>query len=440
MGTIFEAEHAMIGNKVAVKLLHEPFAERREPVQRLYREARATGAIGHPNIIKVHDVGETEEGTPYLVMELLEGESLGARIDREGPLPLGFALDAGIQMLSALHAAHEAGIIHRDLKSDNVFLVRTNKPDEVRVKILDFGISKFTEPGQEGLKLTQTGSVLGTPYYMAPEQASGRNTLDHRLDIWAAGVIVYEMLLGMVPHSASNYNALLIEIIARDVEPFRLKRPDVPKTLETAVLKALKRDRETRWQRALDFMEALVEVRDSLPTALLRSSPVFVHPPSRARGDAATTELAEGEVGHSDGTPLAFETGGGLRVQGKPRTVAWLGASAAVLAALLLVAYVLLRGGEKPPPHAADMGSNAAAKPVVNVDPVRKAAPKPLPLKSESSEAASPAETRAAKTSVKRPPVVTGRRKTGAHEPADKKEDPTRRATGGLDQPMDNPF
>jgi serine/threonine-protein kinase len=197
---------------VAVKMLHEPFAAKREPVQRLYREAQATGAIGHANIIKVHDVGETEEGVPFLVMELLAGESLGEHIERHGPRPLGFVLDVAIQMLSALHAAHQSGIIHRDLKSDNIFLLRS-EDESLRIKILDFGISKFSSPDQDGLKLTQTGTLLGTPYYMSPEQASGRSDLDTRIDIYAAGVIVYEALLGVVPHRATNYNALLIEII-----------------------------------------------------------------------------------------------------------------------------------------------------------------------------------------------------------------------------------
>ena len=310
MGTIFEAEHTIIGNRVAVKLLHETFSEQREPVQRLYREAQATGAIGHPSIIKIFDVDETNDGVPFLVMELLEGESLGDYLERKGPSKLGFVLDVSIQILSALHAAHRAGIIHRDLKSDNIFLVKT-EDGTVDVKILDFGISKFVKPDADNLRLTQTGSVLGTPYYMSPEQASGKKDLDHRIDIYAAGVIIYEALVGNIPHAASNYNALLIEIITEDIKSFRWRRADIPEVLEKAVLKALSRERENRWLNALDFMEELSKIRDNIPSGVLNGEPALGSTFARVDRNTNTLDVNDEALDSSRELPVAFETMGG---------------------------------------------------------------------------------------------------------------------------------
>ncbi len=348
MGTIFEAEHTLIGNRMAVKLLHEPFAASREPVQRLYREARATGTIGHPNIIQIFDVGESAEGTPFLVMELLKGESLGDHLERTGPCSLGFVLDVGIQILSALHAAHSAGIIHRDLKSDNVFLEETANGDPCQAKLLDFGVSKFISQDEDALKLTQTGSILGTPYYMSPEQASGMKDLDFRLDIYAAGVILYEMLTGTVPHAASNYNALLMEIITSDVRPFAWQRPDVPQALEEAVLKAMSRDRRNRWQHALDLMEELNKIRDHLSVQQL-SDPVSVVQAKKTikvNRNAKTLDSSEVILSEEPDTPFSVELEGSsaeipiVQASQKKRVFVWTGVLASLLVLIGVVFFV----------------------------------------------------------------------------------------------------
>ncbi len=355
---------------MAVKLLHEPFATSREPVARLYREARAAGTIGHPNIIQIFDVGETQDGSPFLVMELLKGESLGEHLEKHGPRPLGFALDVGIQMLSALHAAHTSGIIHRDLKSDNVFLLKTENDDDVQTKLLDFGISKFVESEQEWLKLTQTGSVLGTPYYMSPEQASGKKDLDQRLDIYAAGVILYELFTGNVPHRATNYNALLMEIITNDVQPFAWQRPDLPKTLEETVLKALSRNRQHRWQRALDFMEALREIRDQLSGEQLRGEASVVRERQGQSGhrisrDAETIDVGAMPKGEEPDTPFAVESRDlepealSPGMTGQRRRVAWGGAVVGLLAVIGVIFFVSV--GRHDPDRAAVPQTGAAS-------------------------------------------------------------------------------
>lgn len=348
MGTIFEAEHTLIGSKVAVKLLHEAFAAQREPVQRLYREARATGAIGHPNIIKVHDVGETSEGVPFLVMELLEGISLGEHIERHGPQPIWFTLDVAEQMLSALHAAHEAGIIHRDLKSDNVFLLR-DEDGAMRIKLLDFGISKFIDPELENMRLTQTGSVLGTPYYMSPEQASGKKDLDRRIDIYSAGVILYECLVGAIPHSASNYNALLIQIITQDVRSFRNVRPDVPERLETIVLRALARRRDDRWSTAMELLEAIVALRRSLPYDVLHGAPIVNRQEPRIDRDSNTMDLGDVLYQSKVETPLAFENEGPREARRRSRRRVALGVAASLLLVIAAGTAVFLGMGDDAP-------------------------------------------------------------------------------------------
>jgi serine/threonine-protein kinase len=455
MGTIFEATHTGIGSKVAVKLLHEAFAEKREPVQRLYREARATGAVGHPGIIRVFDVGETADGIPFLVMELLAGESLGEHIERLGPRPLGFVLDVGAQMLSAMHAAHEAGIVHRDLKSDNVFLL-AGEGDGVRVKILDFGISKITTPEGESLRLTQTGSVLGTPYYMAPEQARGFKDLDRRVDIYAAGVILYELLLGTIPHRASNYNALLIEILTQDVGPFGHLRPDVPERLEAAVLRALCRSREARWPDAASLKAELDAIRAALPAAALRGeAPAVTAPPSlRSTHDSETVDFDSlpfeppaGEAGP------AFERGALPAGPGRRRRALLLGAGGALVLAGGLLAGLLTLGGEadEPPPvESAPLIREPppVAAPVATAEPpparMEDAGPVPLAAGAEALPEKPPARPK--------PPAGTRPGKAGKSvvekddvAPASTKEPrPLPKGEGkdkpALDRPMDNPF
>lgn len=385
MGTIFQAEHTVIGNSVAVKLLHEPFAASREPVQRLYREARATGAIGHPNIINIFDVGETSEGTPFLVMELLEGESLGEHLERNGPRPLGFVLEVGIQMLSALKEAHRTGIIHRDLKSDNVFLIPAEDKSGVRIKLLDFGVSKFLTPDGDGLNLTQTGSILGTPYYMSPEQASGKKDLDHRLDIYAAGIILYECLTGSVPHKASNYNALLMEIITQDVKSFRWQRPDVPRKMEMAIVKALAREKEHRWIDAADFMAVLEEVRADLTAEQLggnvRVDLVSSRNNSRSSGRGASTpSLTDNRASDDDrressippsNVPASYLSESGSFVFRNGKRFMWTGGLLVVIVLVIIVLMSYSRAREDVRARYLESpreGEKAEAVPVSSVD------------------------------------------------------------------------
>ncbi|HEY1548001.1 MAG TPA: serine/threonine-protein kinase, partial [Kofleriaceae bacterium] len=195
MGTVFLAEHALIKRRVAIKILHPELATDANVVERFMNEARAAGTLGHPNIVESTDMGFTHDHVPYIVFEYLEGALLTDEIYRVGGLPLRRTVRICSQIASALYAAHNAGVVHRDLKSDNVFL--TDKDDASdHVKVLDFGISRFMESEDH-----QKHMVMGTPEFMAPEQITDPENVDARADIYALGVIMYEMLTARRPFS-----------------------------------------------------------------------------------------------------------------------------------------------------------------------------------------------------------------------------------------------
>jgi eukaryotic-like serine/threonine-protein kinase len=276
MGTVFQAEHLALGRSVAVKILHATQATKRDSIRRFQQEARAAAAIGHPNICNVIDLGSLEDGSPYIVMEMLVGETLADRIALQGGLPFEDVIDILVQVLSGLVAAHEQRIVHRDIKPENVFLTRRVGCPPV-AKLLDFGVSKMTgtqveptlvgisipprPPGEE-LDLTRTGMVMGTPYYMAPEQARGERDLDARVDLYACGVILYEMLTGKRPFTASNYNALLIQVLSSTPRPASELRPALPAAFSVVIDKAMARKREDRYAAAAEFQRDLQALRD----------------------------------------------------------------------------------------------------------------------------------------------------------------------------------
>ncbi len=259
MGAVYLGQHVVIGKSVAVKFLHAEFAGNEEVIKRFYREAQAAAAIAHDNIIDVMDVGISPDGEPYLVMEFLEGESLNALLARTGPLDLAAACGIMEPVLLALHAAHAKGIVHRDLKPENIFLAhRTGEPP--KIKLIDFGISKFSQ--SVGDKLTQTGSVMGTPAYMAPEQARGLSDLDHRADVYSTGVILYEMLTGKLPFKGDSFTELIISILTENPIPPREIKTDISHEIESILLQVLAKDPDKRFQTTLDFLEALKALAD----------------------------------------------------------------------------------------------------------------------------------------------------------------------------------
>ena len=256
MGEVWEGEHQLTGRPVAVKVLADAYLSNKKVVARFGREARAASAVQHEGIVEILDQDRTDDGVPFLVMEFLEGESIGQRIKRKKRLSEAEALAIMSPLLDALDAAHQAGVIHRDLKPDNVFILPGVRGDE-RIKILDFGISQKADEIEH--RLTQEGSVLGTPHYMSPEQARGEANIDVRVDVYAAAVLFYECVVGEVPFDAGNYNALLQIIIGRPPVPPRARGAEINPAVEQVVVAALAKRREERPPNARAFRELLLE-------------------------------------------------------------------------------------------------------------------------------------------------------------------------------------
>ncbi|MBI4699554.1 MAG: serine/threonine protein kinase [Deltaproteobacteria bacterium] len=309
MSCIYEAEDLLEPRVVAVKLLHPSLGADDEAALRLRREADLVALVQHRAICRVFGFGWTASGSPYLVMERLVGESLAARIAR-GPLAIAEAAAIVKQVLSGLEAAHAQHVLHRDLKPQNVFLVREQQGTSAIARILDFGISKSLTPYgfAESQRLTQTGVVMGTPYYMAPEQARGEVELDARVDLWAVGVMLYEVLAGRRPFVAANYNALLVKILTSRPRPVQELRPELPARLCQVVEKAMHKLREDRFQSAREFRAAMQWAEHGKPSGAS----------SRAR---AVVEDADTVVEHTrQPGQAAPEAGGDALLADQPRT------------------------------------------------------------------------------------------------------------------------
>ncbi len=256
MGAVYEALHLSIGKRVAVKVLLEKFAKREAIIARLEQEARLATSIRHQHIIDINDFGNTEDGQTFVVMELLEGESLAECLHREQTLPEVRILTIAAQAASALAAAHNAGVVHRDVKPENLFLLR--RKDEDFVKVVDFGISKSlrsSDPDvEQSPRLTQTGMVLGTPLYMSPEQARGDDDIDAGVDIYALGVIMYEAGTGRVPFMGTNYLSVISQVLSEEAPMPRSLRPELSEEFEAIVMRAMAKNRSDRYLTANDLL------------------------------------------------------------------------------------------------------------------------------------------------------------------------------------------
>jgi serine/threonine-protein kinase len=260
MGAVYEAKHTLIGKRVAVKVLLDKHAAKDQIVARLEQEARLASSIGHDNIVNITDFGKTDSGRTFVVMEYLDGESLGEAISRQGKIEETRTIHICAQIASALAAAHDKGIVHRDIKPDNIFLVKRGDVDFV--KVVDFGISKSMDTDNEDVRLTQTGMVLGTPLYMSPEQARGDDDLDHRIDIYALGVILYEATTGEVPFQGKNYLNILTQVISDEPRNPSEIYPDIDRDLESVIMKAMAKDRDQRYQKMSEIAADLDALTD----------------------------------------------------------------------------------------------------------------------------------------------------------------------------------
>jgi serine/threonine protein kinase len=279
MGVVYEAVHIALGRKVAVKTLLEDVRADAQMGERFEREARAASAIGHPNIIDVFDLGHTQDGILFMVMELLDGRSLGDLLKETPQLPIPLTIHLMAQTLSGLSAAHKHGIVHRDLKPDNIFVLDSEERPNF-VKIVDFGISKLLAESHPAVAVTvkgtgtMVGSILGTPLYMSPEQAVGQiAAIDHRTDIYSAGVVLYEMLCGRTPFVGQGYAQILGSLVEGNYPQPSSLRPEMSRDLEAAIACALDRDRDKRFSSAAAMRTAISEgLADATPTPVVLSA------------------------------------------------------------------------------------------------------------------------------------------------------------------------
>ena len=247
MSSVFRAHDRLLDRKVALKVLHQQYTDDDDYVERFRREARAVAALSHPNIVTVIDRGE-HEGRQFIVFEFVAGENLKRLIERRGPAPVATALELGMQMARGLSFAHQQGLVHRDVKPQNILL-----NGHGQAKVTDFGIARSLDV-QHGM--TQTGTVLGTSDYIAPEQAQGQR-VDEHTDVYSLGVVMYELLTSEVPFPGENFVAVAMRHINEPPPPIRDKRPDVSPRLEAAIQKAMAKDPEDRFPTMADFCREL---------------------------------------------------------------------------------------------------------------------------------------------------------------------------------------
>lgn len=380
MGAVYRGTHLMLGKPVAIKLIKPELVSSKEVVERFLREARAAAQLAHPNIVTVHDLGQTTDGTLYIAMELVDGRSLKEIIQKEGPWEPARAVRLGKAIARALALAHRKGVVHRDLKPQNIMVSRDADGEEIP-KLLDFGIARTLEPDTPAL--TSTGVVLGTPHYMSSEQAKGLPA-DARSDLYALGIILYEMLAGRVPFDDTSIPSLLVKHMSEPPAPPTSVRPSIPRGLEAVVLRCLEKEPDARYQTA----EALIEALDAPATAgavapgahlseTLGETEVAPAPQHTGAGQALTAvppppplplTAPSSTTAAGDTASPATVRGRDLRAAEAPRrsgrvpVAVWLGSLAVVLLALV-AGFALLRAG-RPSGAPAPTRASAADVPV----------------------------------------------------------------------------
>ena len=382
MGKVYLAEHPGIGRLAAVKVLTPGDAADPQIVSRFITEARAANSIRHPNIVDIYDSGVLEGGTPYIIMEFLDGEPLKDALSR-GPLPIDDAIDWGCQIAEALAAAHAHDVVHRDLKPDNLILVADpRRLGKKQVKVLDFGIAKLQHRTLDQVHKTRTGSLLGTPLYMSPEQCMSQKDIDARTDIYSLGVILYEMVAGRRPFDSDGvYAVISMHINEPPVSPSTF-RPDLPRDLEAIIMQALAKAPANR-QESMAVLHSRLELARGNPAASsealarvqydrLRPVPLpaaqhATSPEIKTLGDTAVSKVVTGKTGYSRNPAR--------------RRLAIAGAVVAAVAGI----YVLGPFGDKPvAPRPGPTPVPTAPIPAAMTPPPPPAAPMPVEIQLDS--------------------------------------------------------
>lgn len=387
MGVVYLAEHPVIGRKVAIKAIHPELSRNHEVVSRFMTEAQSVNKIGNEHIVEITDYGNTPEGEFYFMMEFLQGEALADRLRREHVFDTTRAVHIGGQVADALAASHDHGIIHRDLKPENIFLVNRASTNDF-VKVLDFGLAKLTQGDEKVSHKTRTGSVMGTPYYMAPEQCEGRPNIDHRADVYSLGVILFEMMTGKVPFGGEGYGEIIVKHITMPPPSPRAINPMISEAFEAILMRALAKKREERFQTMGELRAAL-----DAPEAYLSSAPAVDGVAPSAMADPTgstrmtmTTAVRGAEAGaKSQPMPSTFRENAGEMLETavmpqKSRKGLVIGAVVAAVAAAGAAVVFVGKGG--------DSQATGTANPAVvdpkPAEPAKPAVPATVKIRFES--------------------------------------------------------
>lgn len=389
MGEVWEAVHEVTSKRVAIKVLNATYAGQAEVRARFLQEARAACCVRHPNVVQIHDVIETAGGAPAMVMDLLNGESLGGLVERVRAIPLPELAAVLAPAIDAVAAAHAMGIVHRDLKPDNLFLEK-GLDGHVTVRVLDFGIAKvITDPTQRSSSdcaLTKTGALLGTPYYMSPEQAFGEKDLDHRSDIYSLGLIIHECLTGRRPTEADNFGQIMKLITTGGIPPLANVVRDVPADVSEIVVRMLSVSRDAR--------PTLAEVHAVLSRYARCAPAISFAPPRMVESTAPAVAAID-----TSSQPNLESTGSSFEVSmpaGVPRPFGRIVALASIAACT-----VAIMGGALFHVTSGRDTRSAAAAGIVASQPLAQAEPTPAPV-----AIAPPAPEPSAPVVVTPPPVV----------------------------------
>jgi serine/threonine-protein kinase len=399
MGQVYLAEHVAIQKRVALKVLHPEYSSKHDIVERFRQEAISASRIKHPNVLEIFDYGELEDGSSFIAMELLEGRDLGQALEKDGPLPPGAAIEVLLQICRALEAAHARGVVHRDLKPDNVFLQKHGEGESI-VKIVDFGIASLRstddaaqQQAASKRRLTRTGMIFGTPEYMAPEQAQGKQA-DQRSDVYAAGVILFETLTGAVPFNGDSFLEVLNRHVLFPIPRLADVNKDVQVSpeLENVVRQAMAKDPAARFGSMREFAEALLSTPEAAAAGTGGTLGAWRGPGHAPRG-----------VTQVRGTPLTATTTPEPTVDRAPARWALAGGTATVLIAAGVFAFFRFGGSDKTVAQVAVSPEVSPAAPATPADP---APAEPAPTAPAPEAAATPSADTAASAAPATPSAV----------------------------------
>jgi serine/threonine protein kinase len=410
MGSVWEATHLVTRRLVAIKFLRATLAGRPEMHRRFLREARAAAAVDHPNVVEIYDVFELEDATPVMVMALLRGETFGRRLARETTLSLEDTLGVLLPVISAVGTAHALGIVHRDLKPENIFLAREEK--STVVKVLDFGIAKLST-GDEMLDsvFTVTGTMLGTPHYMAPEQGFGEKDVDHRADIWSIGAMLYEALTGGRPVEGNNLGQVLKRFLTSGITPISALVPDLPEEVASLVMRMLARERS---ERPADLREVHAVLTKYGGISTREFGAPRVESPSVSPAPTPTpvvsSVVTHGDTMESERSPL--DTGGAhsisiMALRSRKLTFTIAGTAGIVLAVLLVLGSLRRPSVVEQPATVALADSQVQSRPSVAAPSVT-----PVAATTVAAEARSAAPTAPASATTDHPPIRASTKST----------------------------